>query len=96
MEAREWFYTHVEARFARRYELWTDEEGCIKSSILEGDYKYILNRIIQEGMPYPLISPVFSKAELVRFYQQFEEEKYGFDKKDLLEILKQNINWQIG
>ena len=93
VESRHWFFTNIEARFVRRYEHWSSEDGCDESMSIEGDYKSILDSIIEEGIYEPLISPVFSKAELISFYENFDKNKLGFDNKSLLDIIKQNVNW---
>jgi hypothetical protein len=94
-EAREWFYTHVEARFARRYEYWARDHGPELMLLLEsGAYKNILKSIITKHGDYsPLISPVFSNQELKHFYSEHKEDDIGFDKASLLKIMEQNENW---
>jgi hypothetical protein len=95
IEAREWFYTNIEARFARRYEFWSCDRGPEEMILLEsGDYKYILYSIINKHEDYsPFISPVFSHNELRLFYDNYKEDGNGFYKESLFEIMKQNINW---
>lgn len=95
IEAREWFYTNIEARFARRYEFWSCDRGPEEMILLEsGDYKYILFSIINKHGDYsPFISPVFSHNELRLFYDNYKEDGNGFYKESLFEIMKQNINW---
>jgi hypothetical protein len=95
VEAREWFYTNIEARFARRYEFWSSDRGSEEMILLEsGDYKNILYSIVNKHGDYsPFISPVFSHEELRIFYDNYEEDGDGFFKESLFEIMKQNINW---
>lgn len=95
VEARHWFYTNIEARFARRYEFWSCDHGPEEMILMEsGDYKSILWSIINKHADYtPFISPVFSQVELKSFYNKFDEKEYDFDKDSLLEIMEQNINW---
>ncbi len=96
VEAREWFYTHIEARFARRYEYWSLDHEREHMILLEsGDYKNILYSIVNKHADYsPLVSPVFSHEELRIFFDNHDEDADGFFKEDLLEIMKQNINWE--
>ena len=62
--------------------------------IESGEFKQILNSIINKHQDYTaLISPVFSKAELESFYAEYDETIYGFEKKELINIIKQNKNW---
>jgi hypothetical protein len=96
VEAREWFYTNIEARFARRYEYWSRDHGREEMLLLEsGDYKNILYSIIDKHADYsPFASPVFSHEELRIFYDNYDEDSDGFFKESLIEIMKQNINWE--
>jgi hypothetical protein len=95
VEAREWFYTHIEARFTRRYEFWSCDHGPEEMLTREsGDYKNILTSIINKHGNYtPFISPVFSHKELKTFYDAYNENDDGFYKGSLLEIMQQNVNW---
>jgi len=95
VEAREWFFTNIEARFARRYEFWSCDRGPEEMILLEsGDYKNILVSIVNKHGDYsPFISPVFSHEELRLFYDNYDEDGDGFYKESLFEIMKQNINW---
>jgi hypothetical protein len=94
-EARKWFYTNIEARFARRYEFWSCDRGPEEMLLLEsGDFKNILLSIINKHEDFsPLISPVFSRDELKSFYYNFKEDDHDFDKESLLQILEENENW---
>jgi len=94
-EAKDWFYTNIEARFARRYEFWSCDHGPEEMLLLEsGGYKDILWSIVNKHADYtPFISPVFSQVELKSFYNKFNEKEFDFDKDSLLEIMEQNINW---
>lgn len=94
MQAREWFYTHIEARFACKWELWSCDLGFEEIVLKEsGEYKNILWALINDQDYSPFISPVFSKEELHTFYNSFDEDEADFDKEALLEIMQQNINW---
>jgi hypothetical protein len=95
MEAREWFSTHIEARFVRHYEFWTCDDGPEKMLYSNnGDYKTILLRLVKIYQDYSvLISPVFTKSELSEVYNNHDPEDTGFEKEDLLEIVSQNPNW---
>jgi len=95
MEAREWFYTNMEAQFARRYEFWSSDHGPEEMILMEsGDYKNILYSIVNKHRDYsPLISPVFTHEELRLFYDNYEEDGDGFFKESLFEIMKKNMNW---
>jgi hypothetical protein len=94
-EAREWFYTHPEARFARRYEFWGNDNGPEEMVLMEsGDYKNLLWAMVKKHADYsPFISPVFSKEDLRAFFADFDEYEYDFDKSSLLRIMTQNPNW---
>lgn len=94
MQAREWFYTHIEARFVNKWELWSCDQGFEEVVLKEsGEYKNILLAFINDQDYSPFISPVFSNEELHTFYNSFDEDEAGFDKEALLEIMQQNINW---
>jgi hypothetical protein len=93
-EAREWFYTNFEARFAREYEFWSDDHGSEKVLFRQsGKYKEILLSLIREAEYGPLMSPVFSKEELQNFIDQHDEDDLGIEKEALTDIIEQNINW---
>ena len=94
VEARNWFYTHTEGRFARRYEFWACDHGPEEIVFRKkGDYKSILHSIIEDADFSPFVSPVFSREELRSFYDNFDEDLYGIDKDSLLEIMEKNANW---
>ncbi len=93
-EAREWFYTNIEARFIREYEFWTDDRGSEERMFVKsGSYKEILSALIQEAEFGPLISPVFTKEELQSFIDHHDEDDLGIQKEALTDIIEQNINW---
>jgi len=93
-EAREWFYTNIEARFVRNYEFWSDDRGSEEMMFGKyGMYKEILSALIQEAEFGPLISPVFTKEELQSFIDQHDEDDLGIQKEALRDIIEQNINW---
>ena len=94
-EARTWFYNNIEGRFARRYEYYSYDKGQEELLLIEsGEFKQMLSSIINKHQDYTaLISPVFSKAELESFYSKYDETIYGFEKKELISIIRQNRNW---
>ena len=93
-EAREWFYTNMEARFIRKYEFWSDDRGSEEMLFKKsGNYKEILTALIQEAEFGPLISPVFTKEELQSFIDRHDEDDLGIQKEALTDIIVQNINW---
>jgi hypothetical protein len=93
-EAREWFYTNLEARFIYNYEFWACDHGPEEIVFKEsGDYKEILWTLVKQGDYGPMISPIFTKEELQEFLFQFDEDELGFEKEKLLEIIIQNQNW---
>ena len=93
-EAREWFYTNIEARFVRKYEFWSTDRGSEEVLFRKsGKYKEILSALIQEAEFGPLISPVFTKEELQSFIDLHDENDLGIQKEVLTDIIQQNINW---
>ena len=93
-EAREWFYTNIEARFVRKYEFWAQDHGPDEKLFEKsGTYKTILTALIQEADYGPLISPVFTKEELQSFIDQHLEDELGIEKETLVDVIEQNINW---
>jgi hypothetical protein len=93
-EARDWFYTNIEARFVLQYEYWSDDRGSEEVIFRKsGRYKEILSSLIEEAEFGPLISPVFSKEELQSFIDRHDEDDLGIEKEVLTEIIEQNINW---
>jgi hypothetical protein len=93
-EAREWFYTNIEARFVRKYEYWSADRGSEEVLFVKsGKYKEILTALIQEAEFGPLISPVFTKEELQSFIDLHDEDDLGIQKEVLTDIIEQNINW---
>jgi hypothetical protein len=93
-EAREWFYTNIEARFVRKYEFWSDDRGSEELMFgKSGVYKEILSALIQEAELGALISPVFTKEELQTFIDRHDEDDLGIQKEALTVIIEQNINW---
>ena len=93
-EAREWFYTNIEARFVRKYEFWSTDRGSEEVLFRKsGKYKEILSALIQEAEFGPLISPVFTKEELQSFIDLHDEDDLGIQKEVLTDIIQQNINW---
>ena len=93
-EAREWFYTNIEARFVRKYEFWSTDRGSEEVLFRKsGKYKEILSALIQEAEFGPLISPIFTKEELQSFIDLHDEDDLGIQKEVLTDIIQQNINW---
>jgi hypothetical protein len=93
-EAREWFYTNIEARFVRKYEFWSADRGSEEELFgKSGKYKEILSALIKEAEFGPLISPVFTKKELQSFIDRHDEDDLGIQKEVLTDIILQNINW---
>ena len=93
-EARDWFYTNIEARFVRKYEFWSDDRGSEEMLFgKSGNYKDILSALILEADFGPLISPVFTKEELQSFIDRHDEDDLGIQKEALTDIIEQNINW---
>ena len=93
-EARDWFYTNIEARFIQKYEFWSVDRGPEEVLFRKsGKYKEILSDLIRETEYGPLVSPVFTKEELQSFIEQHDEDDLGIDKEVLIEIIEQNINW---
>lgn len=95
VNAREWFYHSVEARFVRHYQFWECDNGAEEIALsASGDYKSIMWTIVKEYQDYSaLASSIFTKQELQRFYKNFDGERGDYDKEDLLEIIKENPNW---
>ena len=94
-QAREWFFNHAEARFARHYEFWAYDNGSEQILFsIDGDYKSIMWNIVNEGQDYSALkSPIFSRQEIEDFYNNFDEVKAGYQKSDLLEMIEANENW---
>ena len=94
-EARNWFFTNIEARSAKHYQFWVCDNGPeeVITDII-GDYKIILWTIINDLQDYSaLISPVFTKEDLQHFYNTFDEEEQDYYKEELLKIIEENPNW---
>src|SRR5450432_291675 len=93
-EARHSFYSNLEAQFVNRYEFWSVDHGPEEIVFVEsGGYKEILWSLIRQGEYGPFISQVFTKEELHSFLKHFDEDELGFEKKELIEIMEQNVNW---
>ena len=87
VEARDWFYTSPEARFARRLELWSEDDGdeeCTDSR--EGPWAQLVRAMFSDGQDdlAALVSPVFSAAEFGAFRKQLLE-----DAPELQDLLSQ-------
>jgi hypothetical protein len=95
VEARDWFFNNVEARFVRQYQFWACDNG--QDEILlstSGDYKSIMWTIVKEYQNYSgLTSAIFTKQDLESFYKNFDEEKGDYNKEDLLKMIEENPNW---
>lgn len=94
-EARNWFFTNIEARSVKHYQFWICDNGPEEVIVnLIGDYKIILWAIINDHQDYSaLISPVFTKKDLQHFCNTFDEEKQEYYKEELLKIIEENPNW---
>jgi hypothetical protein len=95
VEARNWFFTNIEARFVRHYQFWACDNGPEEILFsISGDYKSIMWTIVKEYQNYSaLASPVFQQQELIDFYKTFDEITGDYYKKDLLEMMEKNPNW---
>lgn len=95
MEARDWFFNSVEARFVRHYQFWACDNGPEEILLnASGDYKSIMWTIIKDYQVYSaLISPIFTRHDLHDFYNNFDEVKGNYYKEDLLEMIEENPNW---
>jgi len=50
--------------------------------------------IVKEYQDYSaLTSSVFTKQDLLDFYNKFDEEEGDYYKDDLLEVIEENPNW---
>lgn len=94
-EARDWFFNSFEARFVRHYQFWACDNGPEEILLsTSGDYKSILWTIVRDYQDYSaLASPIFTKQDLQDYYKSFDEQKGGYDKEDLLEMIEENPNW---
>ena len=96
VEARQWFFNNIEARFVRHYKFFTDNNGTEEIiTSTSGNYKSIMWEIVNNYQDYSaLASPFFSRQDLQNFYKTYDEEIGGFDKETILEYLQENPNWQ--
>jgi hypothetical protein len=94
-EARDWFFNSVEARFVRHYQFWACDNGPEEILLsTSGDYKSIMWTIVKDYQDYSaLASPIFTKQDLLDFYNDFDELIGDYDKEDLLEMIEENPNW---
>ena len=95
-KAKEWFLTSFEARFIRRYEFWTCDNGFDEYiDIREGSYKEILLSLLRDGDFDVLVSPVFSKQELEEFIRTFKQSEGDFSIDEIIEdYINNNINYK--
>jgi hypothetical protein len=93
--ADEWFYTSLEARSVIRYEFWNCDEGPEKLDfVLTGDYKSILEQLLEEHIYEVLVSPAFSKEELADYIDNFSEEDEDYSLHEVIEeYISQNPNF---
>jgi len=93
--ADEWFYTSIEARSVTRYEFWDCDEGPEKADVVfTGTYKTILQQLLADHVHEVLISPVFSKGELVEYVDNFFEDEEGYLLEDVIEdYISRNPNY---
>ena len=93
--ADEWFYTSLEARSATHYEFWDCDEGTEKADIVfTGTYKSILKRLLANHVYEVLISPAFSKNELMEYINNFSEDEEDYLLEDVIEdYINRNPNY---
>jgi hypothetical protein len=94
--ASEWFYTNIEANFARRWEFWAndnDKEEMVYTA--SGNYKEILFSLISKYHEYDvLLSPAFTQKDLLDSLSSYDETKGDYSKKELFdEFIVNNLNW---
>ncbi|MBD2714302.1 hypothetical protein KBK19_04570 [Microvirga sp. STR05] len=93
--ALEWFLTSIEAQTVTRYELWSCDNGlneCIEE--ITGNYKYILQALLEAGVYEVLISPIFTSEELTSFVEEFDEDEHDFELEEILEdYISRNPNF---
>jgi uncharacterized protein (TIGR02996 family) len=95
MEARDWFFKSIEARFVRHYQFWACDNGPEEILLsASGEFKSIMWIIVKDYHDYSaLASPIFTKQDLQDFYNNFDEQKGDYYKEDLLEMIEENPNW---
>ena len=93
--ADEWFYTSLEARSVTHYEFWECDEGPEKVNfVFTGTYKAILQQLLADHVHEVLISPVFSKAELAEYIDNFSEDEEDYLLEDVIEdYISRNPNY---
>ena len=93
--ADEWFYTSLEARSITRYEFRNCDEGPEKVDfVLTGNYKSILQQLLADHIHEVLISPVFSKDELVEYIDNFSEDEEDYLLENVIEdYISRNPNY---
>ena len=93
--ADEWFYTSLEARSATRYEFWNCDEGPEKIDfVVSGNYKSILQQLLEEHVYEVLVSPSFSKEELAEYIDNFSEDDEDYSLDEVIEdYISQNPNF---
>ena len=93
--ADEWFYTSLEARSVTRYEFWKCDEGPEKIDfVVSGNYKSILQQLLEEHVYEVLVSPSFSKEELAEYIDNFSEDDEDYSLDEVIEdYISQNPNF---
>jgi len=94
--AKEWFLTSFEARFIRRYELWTWQSGfdeCLE--IRKGSYKEILQSLIKDGDYSVLSSPAITNEELNAFVKNFQQVEGDYSLEEIIaDYISSNPNYK--
>ncbi|MDQ2793875.1 MAG: hypothetical protein M3Y12_07700 [Bacteroidota bacterium] len=92
-----WFYTSLEARSVTRYEFWECDEGTEKANVVfTGTYKYILKQLLADHIHEVLISPAFSKEELVEYIANFSEDEEDYLLEEVIEdYISRNPNFEV-
>lgn len=93
--ADSWFYTSLEARSVTRYEFWNCDDGPEKVDfVLTGNYKSILEQLLEEHVYEVLVSPAFSTEELADYIDNFSEDDEDYSLDEVIEdYISQNPNF---
>ena len=93
--ADEWFYTSLEARSVTRYEFWDCDDGPDKVNfVLTGNYKSILQELLDDHVHEVLISPAFSSEELCEYIDNFSEDEEDYALEEVIEdYISRNPNY---
>ncbi|GAA4733457.1 hypothetical protein [Flavisolibacter ginsenosidimutans] len=95
LAAKDWFLRSEEARAVRRYEFRHCDDGFEQCSILiEGSYRQILERLLQDGDYAVLASPAFTKSDLDSFIKSYIPDKGDFTMEQIIEdYIQHNPNY---